>query len=259
MPWLTHIPETKANHNQRYANGTLIEVGHRIEDERKPRLSRTYGTVVKVNDSGVYAQMDDYPHDEDDGQPIWRRYLASQVSRTTVRNPNNQDNSPWSPPRQRWEVRHKGDPYNSVWIPPRQRLEVEQKGYSGAFFKMENLTGTHMSKIQHTTLMKKEWVKKEEPKKEEPKEWVKKEDPGGCLKTEDLTGTHAGRMEYTSLMNKESVKKEEPKDWVKKEDPVKKEDQGTSLKRKHGETSKLTLEPLIIDYTKKKDAWPKYL
>ena len=79
------------------------------------------------------------------------------------------------------------------------------------------------------------------------------------MKREDLTGTHAGRMEYTRFMKKESVKKEEPKDWVKKEDPGKKEDDGKSLKRKHGETRKVTLEPLIIDYTKKKDAWPKYL
>ena len=86
-------PETEANHNQRYANGTLIQVGHQIEDERKPQLSRSYGTVIKVDGSGVYVQMDHYPHSEDDGQPVWYRYLASQVSRTTVHNPNNQDNS----------------------------------------------------------------------------------------------------------------------------------------------------------------------
>ena len=129
MPWTTQRrgtdnPETEANHNQRYANGTLIQVGHRIEDERKPQLSRTYGTVVKVDDSGVYAQMDFYPQSKEDGQPIWRCYLASQVSRTTVRNPNNQDNSPWIPPHWRWEV--------------------GQKRYPGAYFKTENLTGTHM-------------------------------------------------------------------------------------------------------------------
>ena len=30
----TDNSETKANHSQRYANGTSIQVGHRIKDER---------------------------------------------------------------------------------------------------------------------------------------------------------------------------------------------------------------------------------